>query len=138
MADGKEIIELTNHEQTISETEERLNEILQQAFQAKPESAVRDLETVKLILLMLQDKTNVGSLTNLSDLHIEAISDAEALNCLFDNELIEMKINSFRIHRRSLTKEPQSLLHILGSAVGIQMGVPENKGFLGSLRNKLG
>jgi len=94
------------------------------------------LETAKIILSIILNNKNIGSTSNLESEHIEDISDAEMLNEIFDNELIDTKINSFRIHRRSLTDKPRNLLEILSEIVG-QGALKEQKlGILEAIGNR--
>ena len=97
---------------------------------------VDKLETAKIILSIILNNKNIGSTSNLESEHIEDISDAEMLNEIFDNELIDTKINSFRIHRRSLTDKPRNLLEILSEIVG-QGALKEQKlGILEAIGNR--
>lgn len=67
-------------------------------------------ETQKLILLETLDQKNVKDLTNLSDDEIEDIENALMLNLIADNPLIEQVCFDHMHLKRSLTKEPKSLL----------------------------
>lgn len=104
---------------------EQIGEIFSRTFNAdeKTTNPAKDLETAKIILSIILDKLHIGSTTNLSIEHIEEISDAEMLNEIFDSPLIETKIDSFRIHRRSLTEKPKNLLEVLAHIVDSQNSI---------------
>lgn len=116
----------------------RLEEIITQAFSSSgnfgdSSNSAKDLETAKLILAIVLNKKNFGSTTNLTDEMVEDISDAEMLNVVFKSPLVKKKIDSFREHRRSLTKEPKNLLQVLSDIVGKNMSVDGEIGRMSSI-----
>jgi hypothetical protein len=111
---------------------EVLKQIIDDSFQTEHGlgDTAKDLETAKIILSILLDKNNIASTTNLSSEHIEDISDAEMLDEIFDNPLLQTKIDSFRTHRRSLTDKPNNLLQILSDIVGRSTTMENKSGIL--------
>lgn len=96
----------------------------------------KDLETAKIILGIILHEKNIGSTTNLSALQIDDISNAEMINEIVDNPLIVVKINSFRIHRRSLIQKDnnKNLLQILSDIVSTS--TKQTSDFLSSIGDR--
>jgi len=135
MSKNKEIEE-KDLEQTVNP--DVLKQIIADSFQnvSSLGDTAKDLETAKIILSIILDKNNIASTTNLDVEQIEDIANAEMVNVVMKNPLIDAYINSFRVHRRSLTDKPNNLLQILSDIVGKGHLMDENRGILDTIGNR--
>lgn len=74
---------------------------------------IKDIETQKIILNEIFTLENLKSTTQLNDDEIEDIENAYMLNHIFRNPLINDVCISHLQLKRSLTKEPKSLIESL-------------------------